>query len=717
MSIDSTLIPPGMPLVMQVQRAMALHQQGRLADAEAIYKFVLRTAPNQADCLHYLGVIKHQAGQYKEAVELIKKSIKFNKSQPAAHTNLGLALYGLGKFQAALESYDQALALDPKFIQALNNRGNVLRELQRFDEALKDYDAALAVNPRHAETYKNRIKIYRLMGRNADALINCDLLFALESGAELASDKGCLQRDLLQFDAALISFDQAIAMKPDFVVAWSNKGSLHKLLGQQQAACEAFDQCVQLEPGSVDFRIKRLVARVPVIRNASDNVDTIRANFSAELAELSAWFGAHQATDLDNIDAFGVDWPFYLAYHEKSNRDILAPFGQICTRLMAQWQDMHGITVAPARQIGAAKIRIGIVSAHVFDHPVWNAIVRGWVQELDADRFELHIFYLDTQEDANTAMARTRATVFQSGNKPVLEWAKLIVASNVDVLIYPELGMDTLTPKLAAMRLARHQMVTWGHPETTGLPTIDTYLSADYFENETSQEHYSESLVKLPGLGCYYEPDEVKTVEVDLAEYGVKPDAPLFVCPGSPFKYAPEHDHVFVDIAKRSADAQFLFFANPRLPAWSNQLQQRLEKVFCEAGLDPSAYLRVMPWQSPAGFYSVMRQAEVFLDTIGFSGFNTAMQAIDCALPIVTVDGEFMRGRFASAILRRIGLDELVSVDDDAYVESAVRLATDTDYRQKIKSILEANRSVLYRDTAPIQALEKYLNVLCAASL
>ncbi len=712
MSIDSNLLSPGMPLVMQVQRALALHQQGRLADAETIYKFVLRTAPNQADCLHYLGVIRHQAGHNKEAVELIKKSIKLNKSQPAAHTNLGLALYGLGKYQLALESYDQALGLDRNFIQALNNRGNVLRELGRHDEAVRDYDAAVAVNPRNAEAYKNRIKIFRLMGRNTDALRICEQLLVLEPGAELASDKGCLERDLLQFDAALKSFNQAIAMQPDFLTAWSNKGALHKLLGHHQAAYEAFDQCVKLAPDSVDFRIRRLVARIPVIRQSNDDVDAIRANFSAELADLTEWFADHEATDLHDLKSFGVEWPFYLAYHEKNNREILAPLGQICTRLMAQWREIEAIENAPARQIGAAKIRIGIVSAHVFDHPVWNAMVRGWVQELDCDRFELHIFYLDAQEDASTAFARTRATVFHSGTKQVQDWAKLIVASNADALIYPELGMDSLTPKLAAMRLARHQIVTWGHPETTGLPTMDAYLSADYFEDKTSQDHYSETLVRLPGLGCYYEPDAVKTIDVNLAEYGVNPEAPLFICPGSPFKYAPEHDHVFVDIAKRLPDSQFLFFTNPRVPAWSELFQKRLDNLFRASGLDPSVYLRVMPWQSSAGFYSVMRQATAFLDTIGFSGFNTAMQAIDCALPIVTMNGKFMRGRFAAAIQRRIGLDELVHGDADSYVESAVQLATDPSYRDRITTALVGNRSVLYRDTAPIRALENYLNEL-----
>ena len=200
---------------------------------------------------------------------------------------------------------------------------------------------------------------------------------------------------------------------------------------------------------------------------------------------------------------------------------------------------------------------------------------------------------------------------------------------------------------------------------------------------------------------------------IKLADLGIKAGSALLVCPGSPYKYAPQHDSVLAAIAKRVPNAQFLFFSVPGLQALSDKLQQRLAASFQAAGLDPARHLVVVPWATRPQFYSIMRQADVFLDTIGFSGFNTAMQAVDCALPIVTVEGKFMRGRFGSAILRRMGLDELVQQDDSSYVQAAVKLASDPAYKATLKAKMTAQRAVLYRDKAPVRALEQVLQDWC----
>jgi predicted O-linked N-acetylglucosamine transferase (SPINDLY family) len=103
-----------------------------------------------------------------------------------------------------------------------------------------------------------------------------------------------------------------------------------------------------------------------------------------------------------------------------------------------------------------------------------------------------------------------------------------------------------------------------------------------------------------------------------------------------------------------------------------------------------------------------MAQADVFLDTLGFSGFNTAMQALECGLPIAAFEGRFLRGRLASGILRRMGLDELVATDEARYVEIAVRLATDAAWWGEMRRRIEEGRAALYNDSEPVRALEKF---------
>ena len=80
-------------------------------------------------------------------------------------------------------------------------------------------------------------------------------------------------------------------------------------------------------------------------------------------------------------------------------------------------------------------------------------------------------------------------------------WRQAISDAAPHVLLYPEVGMDMIVGWLAAQRLAPVQCVAWGHPETTGMPTIDYFLSSDFMEPPDAATHYTESLVRMPHLG------------------------------------------------------------------------------------------------------------------------------------------------------------------------------------------------------------------------
>jgi len=196
---------------------------------------------------------------------------------------------------------------------------------------------------------------------------------------------------------------------------------------------------------------------------------------------------------------------------------------------------------------------------------------------------------------------------------------------------------------------------------------------------------------------------------VSLADLGVREDAALVVCGGTPFKYAPEHDGILVRIAQQVPSAQFLFFRSEVAASLTTRLMARLAAAFAAQGLDPAAHLVLAPWMERSRFFGVMMRARLFLDTVGFSGFNTVMQAVECGLPVVTQRGEFLRGRLGSGILEHLGLDDLVTTDDDAMVAQAVRLARDAGACADVRARMGARREAMYGDRAPIRALEEHL--------
>jgi predicted O-linked N-acetylglucosamine transferase (SPINDLY family) len=375
---------------------------------------------------------------------------------------------------------------------------------------------------------------------------------------------------------------------------------------------------------------------------------------------------------------------------------------------MRGWLERERVD-APAAGERSGRLRVAIVSAQVQRHSTWAAFAQGWVEHFDRERIELSVFHLGRTHDDETERAAALAAHFERGPmRSLREWVDAILARRPEVLIYPAPAQDSQEMRLASLRLAPVQAAAWGHPETTGLPTIDAYLSAEAFEPADADAHYSERLVRLPRLGTCYARRAPGAADPDWRSLGLDPDAPLLLCVGSPFKYPPAFDPVFPDIARRAPGARLVFFENePRF--LSEGLERRLRAAFARAGLEFDRHAAFLPRLAHGEFYGLMRRAAAWLDTPVYSGFNTAMQALECSLPIVAHEGRFMRGRFASGILRQMGMEDWIAHDDAGFAERAALLATDAARRRDASERMSAARDALFEDAAPVRALEDFL--------
>jgi predicted O-linked N-acetylglucosamine transferase (SPINDLY family) len=716
----------------------ALEALGRPEDAVRTYEAVLAADPANAYASFNLGRLCYVRGDTQRAGELLADALRHKPDFPEVYVILSGVHEQAGDFGAALGSLQAALQLRPGYAGALRNlglllgrmgrwaeaedafrratmeagddadahyfRGNALVHLGRPQDAAVCYREALRVRPAFAESLCSLGNLLGDLGRRNEATAH--FIRAIELKPDLAdahlglANMRVAEREL---EDAVASYRRALELDPGLMLAHLNLGNALSKLGQPDEALRSLDAALALDPESGEARWSRAMSLITGLREKPEDLPRTRAAFAAALADLEQWFDARRAEQ--GYRVVGVRQPFWLAYQEENNAALLRSYGRLCARLMEPWQRRH--VPAPAGDRAAGRIRVGIVSQYVREHSVWNAITKGWFQQLDGERFELSAFCLGPEEDAETRYARSRAARFEHGARPLEQWVESIVAARPDVLIYPEIGMDPMSVKLASLRLAPLQAACWGHPETTGLPTVDCYLSAQDMEPEDAQSNYTEELVALPRLGCYVQPVR----EEASGEFGgldADSASPLLLCPGTPFKYAPEHDRVFPRIARGLGECRFVFFTH-WTKGLSAQLQRRLERAFEREGLDFGRHVRFVPWLTRPAFLGVMQRADVFLDTIGFSGFNTALQAIQCSLPVVTLQGRFLRGRLASGILRRMGLSELVAQDEDQYVALAARLVRDRDYREEMRRRIEANRHLLFEDVAPVRALEDFL--------
>ena len=253
--------PPRFNLAQTMQDAVALHQQGRLREAEKLYARVLKAAPDQFDALHLLGLAKAQGGQMGEAHRLMSGALKLNPQMPDAWMNLANVLHALKRDAEALDCLDKALALRPGDANVLQSRGNALLALGRPQEALACFDEVLARNPRHGEARLNRGSALAGLGRTAPALADFDTALALMPGHPAALyNRGNALAALGRYDEALAAFDRALAAAPGHGNAWNNRGRALQALGRHAEAVASFDKAIELQKDYADAHFNRALS-------------------------------------------------------------------------------------------------------------------------------------------------------------------------------------------------------------------------------------------------------------------------------------------------------------------------------------------------------------------------------------------------------------------------------------------------------------------------
>jgi predicted O-linked N-acetylglucosamine transferase (SPINDLY family) len=180
-----------------------------------------------------------------------------------------------------------------------------------------------------------------------------------------------------------------------------------------------------------------------------------------------------------------------------------------------------------------------------------------------------------------------------------------------------------------------------------------------------------------------------------------------YFCCQSVQKYLPAYDEIFPRIAVAVPNARFVFL-NTR-PRATEIFRRRLGAAFSRYGLWVMDYCRWVPELGQAAFSALIRDSDIFLDTIAWSGCNTALDALRHHVPIVTLPGELMRARHALAILQIAGVMDTVVHTVDEYVTMAARLGLDSGLRADISARLAAGAARVFGDQAPVRALEAFL--------
>ena len=705
--------------------ACRLLAQGRNHEAVAELRRILELAPGHTEASLYLAMALRGLGGPGQAEPVLRRALQQNPADADLHNLLGVVLLEMGRPGQGLAEHRQALDIargqamdkaggpDPTTDQSPNqddpdqdapHPGRAIQHPAQAAEALDGMGNCLAALGRHGQAVDAYQQALGLIPDSSPTL------------SITLSNLGAALKNAGRPEQAVKSFQAALRLAPEDSDTWANLGNALQDMGDMDAARNAHERAVQADPDSPAARWGLTMAHIPLSFDRQEDIPPARAAYGRALADLDAWLGMDQPRLVRAADqAAGRNQPFYLAYHGENDRPLQARYGALLHRVMIARFPEHAGPLPPRDHGG--KFRLGLASGYFREHSVWKIPLLGWLAGLDRERFEIHCFHTDPVVDHCTDEARAMAHRFihQPHDFPAL--VRAVAEAELDGLLYPEIGMDPACACLAALRLAPLQAVSLGHPMTTGLPTMDAFLSSALMEPEDGAEWYTEHLVRLPNLSIWYEPLRREPAPLTRADFGLDAADVAYFCPQSLFKYLPKHDYLFPAIASKVSGARFVFLEHRRTAVLTRRFRERLARAFADQGLDHERHLLFLDSQPPDRYLALARCCDIFLDSLGWAGFNTAMEAAGVGLSMVTCPQGPMRGRHGGAVAMRLGLDPGQNKDsargvarsEEEYLELAVRAGLDADYRAALADKVRTNRDRLYRDTEPIRALEEFL--------
>ena len=384
--------------------------------------------------------------------------------------------------------------------------------------------------------------------------------------------------------------------------------------------------------------------------------------------------------------------------------DLQRTFGHAIHGLVASAAPELVAPLQPTRRGGP--MRVAFVSSMWRGHTV-SRLFGSWIRELDREQFTVDLWQLGRSDATTVALGEGCSRVEVRANGSPLETARAIRASQPDAVVFPELGMDPRVLVVAAARLAPLQAMAWGHPVTSGLPTVDAFLTSASMEPEDGERAVTESLVRLPGLGVGIRRPAPPPRETGRASFGLAPEDIVYLCTQSIFKLLPRGDAFFARVAAAVPAGRFVFRAADDVPG-GPQFRARLQAAFRAAGADPAAIITVGSLPYPL-FQDLNAVSDVFLDGPDWSGGVTTIDALAAGSVPVTTWGPLMRMRHTAAILTELGVADTIGADVDDAVEIAVRLGRDPEWRTALRSRLTRALADLWDDDRSVRALETWL--------
>lgn len=549
-------------------------------------------------------------------------------------------------------------------------RGSIALRRQQFSAAADHLRTALALRDTDVECLLALAEAYRHLPDAQGEAAHLDRVLALLGESDARRPRLMLRlASLLHQQGELAQAERwcraLLAIEPDHRDALLYLAVIREASDVEEARAH-MGRFIALQ-GDATAHLRRALM-LPVVLQSEDEIERVRRRFDADLEEVLArrWPPVrHPEFEIGST-------AFALAYHGRNDRALLGKLGRACRSVYAARTDL------PASARGAGRrLRVGFVSNYFYSHSIARTH-SGFIADLPRERFEVFVFAIAPRQDDWAARIRQSAEHYVALPIGLDAAREAIEAAALDVLFYTDIGMDPHTYFLAFWRLAPLQLVSWGHPVTTGIDTIDYFVSAEGLEAAGSDDQYTEPLLRLPQ---YFMPRYRRPALAAPAQAAMRaPEGPRrYCCLQNLFKLHPGFDAALQGILEGDARAEIVLLESSPRNAM-DQLRRRFERTLGAL----AQRVRFVPRMPQQEYQSFVAGADVVLDPFHFGGANSSCEPLAFGVPVVTLPAFQLRGRFTLAMYREMGIEECVAASPRDYVDIALRLGREPAYREEL---------------------------------
>ena len=683
-----------------IQELINLYHSGKLTIVEKKVIELIKKNPKSFVLYNLFGAVLSNQKNFDKAVINYKKSIEINPDYAEGHNNLGGALYKLGKFNEAIDSYQRALKIKPNFTEAYNNLGLAFEDLGKFNEAIDSYQRAIKIKPNFTEAYNNLGLAFEDLGKFNEAIDSYQRAIKINPEyAEAYNNLGNVYDINDKVDEAILNYKKAIKINANFVEAYSNLGHLLKEIGKVDEARNCANKILSLKPNDIGYRINITLSIIPVVSSVEE-INFHRNEYQKGLELLKKY----QYLTEKPGDTITTNF-FHLGYHARENLELMKNTSDLFRQIIP---NINYVSKNINKQKKQKKIKVGFISEFLTKHTV-GKLFGGLIKNMDKKKFDIIIFHTHRTKKSlikNEIDSHSNKVINLSNR--IKEQHEQVEKENLDIIFYPEIGMSPITYFLAFARLAPVQIVSWGHPETTGINTIDYFLSSTLLEPNNAKRKYSERLICLSQFPLYYEPPQNLGPLKNRKDLKLPENIRLYGCPQSLFKFHPDFDLILAEILFQDPESCIVLIGGEgKEKYWSEILKKRWSKSFSIL----NKKVLFTNTLSLLEFISLCKCVNVLLDPLHFGGGNSFLESMLVGTPSITMPGTHLKTNITAAAYKQMKiLSPPIVQSSKEYINLAVQLAQDSKKNLSLREELKtAANKYLYNNLKALKEFEQFL--------